>query len=554
MAIKLSSTTIQLGICLVGAVLLIPFLGESHLFDWDEVNFAEAAREMLVTGNYSYVQINFKPFWEKPPLFIWMQALSMSVFGVNEFAARLPNAICGILTMVSLFNIGNGLVSKKFGLLWVLVFTGSLLPQFYFRSGIIDPWFNLLIFGGIHQLILATKNEIIDRKHEAVSAVLIGLAVMTKGPTALGIVGICSLIYLFISYKAHRWKVLDALMYGVIVLVIGFSWFLLEIARGHGYVIQEFIDYHIRLFSESEAGHGQPFYYHPIILLIGCFPMSLFFIFSYLKKTESSSEVAHYKKWMTILFWVVLIVFSIVKTKIIHYSSLTYFPMSFISAWFIHDLLTKGKTIKIWQQAMVLIFVFILGTSFFLLGTLEWIKEPLLQVLESDKLAYGNFSQAVPDGGLDWIIGVLFLIGGVWSIFSIFRGRSDLGIIGLFSTTLITVTLLSAVIAPKIDRYTQASLFNFYEERSSNAYYKPMIMHSYAHLFYGKRHPIEPVPEDELNWLMFEQVDKPVYFICREQDVEIAMGWFSRLRVQERRGGYVILIRTDKDYPFLGSP
>ncbi|MGL5888758.1 MAG: ArnT family glycosyltransferase, partial [Bacteroidia bacterium] len=71
----------------------MPFLGYAQLFDWDEINFAECAREMMVTGDYTTVQINFEPFWEKPPLFIWMQVLCMKVFGVNEFAARLPNAI-----------------------------------------------------------------------------------------------------------------------------------------------------------------------------------------------------------------------------------------------------------------------------------------------------------------------------------------------------------------------------------------------------------------------------------------------------------------------------
>ena len=53
-----------------GAILFLPFLGHVHLFDWDEINFAEAAREMLLTQNYMRVQIDFQPFWEKPPLFI----------------------------------------------------------------------------------------------------------------------------------------------------------------------------------------------------------------------------------------------------------------------------------------------------------------------------------------------------------------------------------------------------------------------------------------------------------------------------------------------------
>jgi 4-amino-4-deoxy-L-arabinose transferase-like glycosyltransferase len=46
-------------ITLFSALLFIPFLGAVHLFDWDEINFAEAAREMILTQNYSRVQINF---------------------------------------------------------------------------------------------------------------------------------------------------------------------------------------------------------------------------------------------------------------------------------------------------------------------------------------------------------------------------------------------------------------------------------------------------------------------------------------------------------------
>ena len=91
---------LPLRIVVVGLAFFIPFLGKVHLFDWDEVNFAESAREMLLTGNYLTVQINFQPFWEKPPLFFWLQALSMYVFGVSEFAARLPNALVGVINLL----------------------------------------------------------------------------------------------------------------------------------------------------------------------------------------------------------------------------------------------------------------------------------------------------------------------------------------------------------------------------------------------------------------------------------------------------------------------
>jgi 4-amino-4-deoxy-L-arabinose transferase-like glycosyltransferase len=84
-------------------LIFIPFIGNCHLFDWDEINFAECAREMLVSGNFSRVQLNFQPFWEKPPVFIWLQAFSMQLFGITEFAARFPNAICSAITLVFLY-------------------------------------------------------------------------------------------------------------------------------------------------------------------------------------------------------------------------------------------------------------------------------------------------------------------------------------------------------------------------------------------------------------------------------------------------------------------
>ena len=59
---KLSDKTIQILIIVIGSFLFIPFIGQSHLFDWDEINFAEAAREMLVTNDWLTVQINYLPF------------------------------------------------------------------------------------------------------------------------------------------------------------------------------------------------------------------------------------------------------------------------------------------------------------------------------------------------------------------------------------------------------------------------------------------------------------------------------------------------------------
>ena len=182
----------------------MPFLGAVHLFDWDEVNFAESAREMMLTQEYFRVQINFLPFWEKPPLFFWLQTVSYYLFGVNEFAARFPNAVCGILVLLTLFNIGKTHFNGRIATLWVLFTTASLTPHLYYKSGIIDPWFNYFIFLSIYQLYLAFINPQKRNKHFMLMGIFNGLAILTKSPVALLVLGLCGFVlWAFQKFKPY---------------------------------------------------------------------------------------------------------------------------------------------------------------------------------------------------------------------------------------------------------------------------------------------------------------------------------------------------------------
>jgi 4-amino-4-deoxy-L-arabinose transferase-like glycosyltransferase len=72
-------TVYSIGIGLLAALFFMPFLGGVHLFDWDEINFAEAAREMIIQKDYLRVYINYEPFWEKPPVFYLVAGLCHEV-------------------------------------------------------------------------------------------------------------------------------------------------------------------------------------------------------------------------------------------------------------------------------------------------------------------------------------------------------------------------------------------------------------------------------------------------------------------------------------------
>ena len=185
---------------LLGCLFFIPFLGEFHLFDWDEINFAESSREMLLTGDFFKVQVNYEPFQEKPPMFFWLQSLAMHFFGVSEFSARLPNAIFGILSLSILFSVGKHLKNELFGWIWALVYLCSLLPHFYYKSGIIDPVFNLFIFLGIY-FFIRWINALDGKKvlFSCCSGLFIGLAIITKGPVGLLLMLLTVLVFWLIG-------------------------------------------------------------------------------------------------------------------------------------------------------------------------------------------------------------------------------------------------------------------------------------------------------------------------------------------------------------------
>jgi len=114
----------------------------------------------------------------------------MKMFGINEFGARFPNAVCGILTLMVLYHMGKKLFDHRMGVIWMIVYAGSILPFFYFKSGIIDPWFNLFILSGIYfgasYLVLNERRSL----YAMLSGLSIGLAILTKGPVALLLFGL----------------------------------------------------------------------------------------------------------------------------------------------------------------------------------------------------------------------------------------------------------------------------------------------------------------------------------------------------------------------------
>ncbi len=541
----------SLYIALLGALFYLPWLGGVHLFDWDEINFAEITREMMLTEDYLRVYINFQPFWEKPPFFMWMQLLAMKAFGVGEYAARLPNAICGMITLIVLYKTGKKLYDHRFGLLWALAYFGSVLPFLYFKSGIIDPYFNLFIFLGMYYFILAywKKDRLgldLPRSYWHYlfwGGFFIGMGILTKGPVALVIS--CLVFFVYWVYQRFRFyiNVPQFLFFLVAASFITLAWFGIETYKNGPWYIATFTKYQYELFSKPVAGHKGFPGYHFIVVLAGCFPASLFALRAMWKMpAESQSYQQDFKRWMLFLFWTVLILFTIVKSKIVHYSSMAYFPLTFLAALSIYHMLNERIKLGRGTKAGV----WIIGSLYLLVTfALPILAQniDLLKPLLKDPFARANLDAEVRWTGLEVIPGIFLL--GVLIAASVLWRRQQLesGIRTLFIGTAVFVMLTLVFFVKRIEGYSQRAAIEFYESKSREDCY--IITHgykSYAHLFYARKRPVTDERSYDKEWLLNGAIDKPVYVVTKIQKAD-ELKAYPQLQQLGSKNGFVFFGR-----------
>ncbi len=108
----------QLVVLAAAAIVFFTNLGAPQLWDEDEPRNAACAREMLERGDWVVPTFNYELRTQKPVLLYWCMLASYSVFGVNEFAARLPSALFAIGTSLLTYHLGGcssvgGLASSR---------------------------------------------------------------------------------------------------------------------------------------------------------------------------------------------------------------------------------------------------------------------------------------------------------------------------------------------------------------------------------------------------------------------------------------------------------
>lgn len=369
---------------IIAFLSLFPLLGSAPLFDEDEGYYAEASREMLETGNYLTAHVNGLPEYDKPILIYWIQALSISIFGLNEFAVRFPSAIATFLWMLAIFNFTRRNIGTSSGFFAALFFISAIQITITGKAAIVDSVLNLFL-----TLCMFHLYEYLQKRNHQIylAAIYAGLAFLAKGPVAVVIPFGVSLVYCLFQRQMDIWiKMVFNPLAILIFASLALPWYVLEYME-HGMVfIQDFfLKHNLERFSRTFEGHsGSLFYYIPVFI-IGTLPHSSLLV----PLISEIRKLFRQDFYRFCLIWVgfVLVLFSLASTKLPHYILSAFTPL-FILYGSVYDRMEKIKTYLFLPAFFLLIFML---APLFIPFILPYVQDEFAAcVMESARPVFGS--------------------------------------------------------------------------------------------------------------------------------------------------------------------
>lgn len=248
-------------------------LASFGLIGADEPRYAQVAREMFARHDWITPTLGGKPWLEKPPLYYWQAMLAYAVFGVSDWAARLPSAVDAALMIAAVYlflrSIGSGfeldgalITASAAGVVGfaraastdmplAATFTGALLAWYAWRQG--------------------------GRKfHLALFYVCLGLGVLAKGPIAALLAGAIIAIFC-IAMRDPRliWRTLwfpGILLFCAVVL----PWYIAVQIKNPEFFRVFILEHNFARFGTNLYRHKAAFWYYLPVILVGALPWTIF--------------------------------------------------------------------------------------------------------------------------------------------------------------------------------------------------------------------------------------------------------------------------------------
>lgn len=317
-------------------MILLPFLNAMPLIDPDEPVYGQTAREMLEAGDWLSPRIYGEFWYDKPPLFYWLEMMSYSLGGISSFTSRLPSALLGMATVGFLYHEGKEMFNKDIAFFSASILVTMLGFLYIGKAAITDM---TLVF----TLTVAMVSFYRQKYYRAY--IFCGLALLAKGPVGYAFPALIMLLYIILCRHWHLLREMKIPQGIVLAFAVGLPWyFLMYQAHGDAF-LDTFIGYHniTRFAAPEHPGRNSIFLYIPIFLgaILPWTPAIFPALYRLKKKRDPFKDAL-----LFCLIWAafIFVFFSLSKTQLVTYIAPMFPPVAYILGWYGYRCRIEGHT------------------------------------------------------------------------------------------------------------------------------------------------------------------------------------------------------------------
>ncbi len=299
----------------------------------DEGRYVGVAWEMMNSGDWLTPTLNGLPFFHKPPLFYWITAASMSLFGQNEWAARAAPMLGAWLGVFSLYLFMRRWCGERPATLTLVVLL--VQPLVYIGGQFAN--LDMLVAGCITAttLLLAHAALCAERGLPFRRALAGAYAMAALGVLAKGLIGVVTPALVIVPWllMLRRWRTLRSLLWWpgmLLFLLIAAPWFMMMQARFADFLNYFFVVQHFKRFAGSGFNNVQPVWYYPAVLALFSLPWLPWLIRSIRRDGFLEGERGSVRLLMGLWVLMTLLFFSLPKSKLLGYILPAVPPLAFL--------------------------------------------------------------------------------------------------------------------------------------------------------------------------------------------------------------------------------
>ncbi|WP_020474127.1 ArnT family glycosyltransferase [Zavarzinella formosa] len=508
-------------------VMTLPNLGAHSLWDMDEGVNAEAAREMVESGNWITPFYNYELRSAKPALLYWLQGTSYQLLGVNEFAARLPAVLCGFITLLLTYELARRMFSPSTGLLAGITLASCL--EFCLISHAATPDPPLLMFTTLTFTLYWLGSADGRRWWYVPTAAAMGLAVLTKGPVGLALPALIIVLHLAATKSLRAllcWRTLHGISTFFAVCA---PWYLLVTIDTKGrWTKAFFMNENVNRFSSAMDNHAAGPWFHVAFLFVLFAPWCVFLIGSVWYSFRQASRPlaltppedppsAH--RYLLIWIGTFLVVFSVAATKLPNYILPLYPALAIVIARFLDRWRTDPMAIPRWMMPAGIAGLALVGSV---------IAGGLLIAGGEVHLPMKDFNPFPGLGSLAWIGGIPLATAIVCGLR--LRQGDRTKMLGVFSSGAVACVACMGAFIPlafeeqKIPKYFALNLG--LKQTDQDVRIGTVNWYRHSLVFYAEREVARiPSAEDANEWL---RTPRPVFIIISSRDWPIVSAKITR--------------------------